>query len=46
MTKKDPVERATIQEIKRSEFYNGPVLGEKEYVKIMEGLLKKKGKKY
>ena len=46
MTKKDPVERATIQEIQRSEFYNGPVLGEKEYAKLMEGLLKNKGKKY
>lgn len=35
MVKKDPVERATICEIKRSKWFKGPVLSEKEYTEEM-----------
>jgi serine/threonine protein kinase len=39
MTKMDPDDRATIQEIKKNKWYNGPVYSVEEYKKTMETLL-------
>lgn len=39
MTKLDPEDRATIKEIKKSKWYNGPVYSEEDYKKVVESFL-------
>jgi hypothetical protein len=41
MTKADPVERATLEEIRHSEWYNGPILAKDQLKDQMKRLIVK-----